>query len=509
MIGGYNILYDSNAASILLGALFNSPDIMLDDNFPLTKEDFYNKETKEGSRFHQIMFVVGQQLMANGVTEIKGVDIGEFLQKYPKQLEIAEDNEYLDFTETVKQLGDKDNFEYYYNVVRKYSLLRACRDYGFDISEIYDEDDERCLDGLRLEDITNFFEGRLATICKQYHTTKRLTEYHAGDNFDRNKEKFKEEPLIGVSFQSPYLNSIFRGLYGFGLRSGNSGSGKTSLAVGDLCKACVEEYYDSEQQQWVVNKSRAGNGLFINTEMSLEEELEPIFISWIADVPRSHILDGKYDGDEEGRVEYAGRVLRDSNIYLVDDPDFTIRSLTTTIADYAINKNVKTVVFDYVANNTFLQSEISSQTKVPQREDMILLALTDRLKQVSRKYGVNLLSGTQLNSRATELGYVDESCLMGGRGICRKVDFCVIMMPPTKKELEMTELLCAKRGFKAIKPNAVMHIVKGRASKYPRNIKVFQYINLATGRTIDLYCTDKENNPIRVEEMEISNGQIY
>lgn len=505
MIGGYNILYDSNAASILLGALFNSPDIMLDDNFPLTKEDFYNKETKDGSRFHQIMFVVAQQLMANGVTEIKGVDIGEFLQKYPKQLEIAEDNEYLDFTETVKQLGDKDNFEYYYNVVRKYSILRTCRDYGFDISDIYDEDDERCLDGLRLEDITNFFEGRLATICKKYHTTKRLTEYRAGENFDRNKEKFKEEPLMGVSFQSPYFNSIFRGLYGFGLRSANEGFGKTSLAVGDLCKSCVTEYYDSETQQWVKNKSRAGNGLFINTEMSLEDELEPIFIAWIADVPRSHILDGEYENDEEQRVEYAGKVLKESCIYLVDDPDFTIKSLTTTIADYAINKNVKTVVFDYVANNTFLQAEISSQTKVPQREDMILLALTDRLKQASRKYGVHLLSGTQLNSKGTDVNnkFVDASWLMGGKNQARKCDFCMIMMTPTKEELEQTEMLCMRNGFNNIKPNVVTHIAKGRANKYPKNIKVFQYVDLGTGRSTDLYCTTRDNQPIKVKKLYI------
>lgn len=438
-----------------------------------------------------------------GVLEINGVDIGEFMKPYEAQLDCLEENQYLEFVDLAKELGTPDNFEYYYKIVRKFSLLRACKKQGFDISGLYDEEDGK-ISAISLEDITNYFEGKLTALSKKYNTTKRLLEYKAGDNFLYNKEKFKEAPMVGNSFQSPYFNSIFRGIYGLVLRSGNAGSGKTTMSVGDLCKCSAKEYWDAEQECWKENKSCIGPGLFINSEMSLETELDPIFISWISNVPRSHIIDGKYLEGEEERVDRAAEILKASEIYLVDDPDFTIHSLTSTIGDYALNHGVKTVCFDYVSNNVFLQAEISSKSKVAQREDMILLALTDALKQVSRKYDVQILSGTQLNSRDRDLNYVDESLLMGGKGQIRKCDSCMIMLPPTKRELELTEMFGQRSGFgNKLKPNFVSHIVKGRASKYPKYIKVFQYVDLGTGRSYDLYCTNRNNELINVDKLFI------
>ena len=51
-------------------------------------------------------------------------------------------------------------------------------------------------------------------------------------------------------------------------------------------------------KKFITNKSRAGASLFINTEMDLRNELDPMFIAWISNVDRSHIIDGKY-GDEK------------------------------------------------------------------------------------------------------------------------------------------------------------------------------------------------------------------
>lgn len=498
------MLYDNNAANFLLGAIFNSPKLLLEDKYPLTKDDFYNKKTKDGNRFHMILFVVARELALSGVTEVKGSDVGEFLKSYPKQLQVLEDSNYLDYILTVKELGGEEDFAYYYDVVRKLSMLRAYRDSGFDVSEIYDEETDS-LNELTIEDIASHFEGKCSIIAKHYHANQRLEEYRAGSNAKITKEQFKETPLFGASFQSPYLNAIFRGLYGFVLRSGNSGSGKTAYAVGDLCKMCVTEYYDSDKGKWVKNKSRVGAGLFINTEMELEKELEPIALAWIADVSRSHYMDGYYAEGEEERINHAIEVLYDSEIYFVDDPNFTIKSLSATIGDYALNKGVKVVAFDYVASQPFIQAEVSKQTKVSQREDMILLAETDALKQLSRKYNVGILSGTQLNARDNEIKYVNESLLMGGKGQVRKVDGCAIMMPITKIEMEYVDLFYTEKKFGVdhVKPNVVLHIVKGRANKYGKYIKVYQYLDLATGRTKDICVTDRDNNPIEVEKLII------
>lgn len=491
------MLYDSQAANLLLGALMNDPTLFFNDKYKLKKDDF------EPNRFHKILYVAAENVAKQGVEEITEVEVGSFMSAYPKQLEVLKDNNFVEFIPSVKKLAKSGNVEYYWNTVRKYSTLRALQNKKYPIEEIYDENNTSHFNSMSLEEIIQHFEGGISEVAKEYRTSKRLEEYRAGSNFANNKERFKESPLVGESFQSAYLNSICRGMYGFILRSGNSGSGKTTMSVGDLCKMCTTEYYDYEKG-WVKNKSRCGAGLFINSEMSLEDELEPIFISWIAGVPRSHIVDGRYENDEEERVERAGEILYESEIYMVDDPDFTIQSLTTTIQDYALRKKIKVCCFDYVASNTFIQSEVATQTKVPQREDMILLAETDALKQISRKTGVSILSGTQLNTDDENITNVNASLLMGGKGQVRKTDACLIILPPTKKELELTKDYARHKGFsQSLEPNFVTHIVKGRANKYGKNIKVFQYVDLSTARVTDLFVTDRYNNLIKVDKLII------
>ena len=198
-------------------------------------------------------------------------------------------------------------------------------------------------------------------------------------------------------------------------------------------------------------------------------------------------------------------------LYIIDDPQFTTKSLVTTIKDYVLNKNVKTVCFDYVMNNGFVAKEISSETKVPQREDMVLLTLTDRLKQVQRECDVSLISSVQTNGQEDNMEYPTEAVLAGGKSQVRKTDGTMCMLSPSKKELNQLENAIAqwnkkhnKIAFgKQIRPNNVIHIIKGRGSKYPKNIKVFQHMDLGTGRTTDLFCTDKFNNLIQVDRLTI------
>ena len=51
----------------------------------------------------------------------------------------------------------------------------------------------------------------------------------------------------------------------------------------------------------------------------------------------------------------------------------------------------------------------------------------------------------------------------------------------------------------------VTHIIKGRASKYPKHIKVYQYVDLGTGRVKDLFCTTQMNEKIIIEKTIVQN----
>lgn len=501
------MIYSHTIADRVLSSLIQDTSLCLNSKYPIEKEDF------EPVQFHKILYATIYNLAIKGVKIITIIDIEEFLKPYDLQYNIYNDNNGSDYISTILELGDKDNYEYYYNELRKYSCLREYKEQGFDITEIYDEskDDNSGLDGWKIEDIVGYFEGKQCKIKRQFLINKVKEEYVAGTDFMETKEKFKTEPLVGNSFQSPFINAIFRGMYGFIIRVAKSGGGKSILSICDLCKTTILEYWDYDKKCFVKNKSRVGNSMFINTELEIREELDVIIICWISGVPRNHIIDGVYEEGEEERVDYANEVLLKSGLYIVDDPEFTTKSLVETIKDYSLNKNCKTCCFDYIQSHGILMKEIASETKVPQREDMILLALTDRLKQVQRECDISLISSVQTNGREDEMEYPNESCLAGGKSQVRKTNGTMIMLEPTKKELEQVSssiLNWNKKNNKIafgnnIIPNNVIHIIKGRANKYKKNTKIFQYIDLSTGRTYDMFCTDKNNCQIDVEKFII------
>ena len=269
--------------------------------------------------------------------------------------------------------------------------------------------------------------------------------------------------------------------------------------MGDVCKCCCREYWDDELKQFVPNKSAVGPALFINTEMDLRKELDPLIIAWISGVSRGKIKDGYYRGDEEERVERAAQILLDSKLYIVDDPCFTTTSIVSTIKEYKNIHGIKLACFDYIQNNGFVASEIAGETKIPQREDMVLLALTDRLKQVQRMCDIPVLTSVQTNGMEDTMKYPTEACLAGSKGQIRKTDATMVILPPKQDEIDLFNM--AKEnpnlgiGESAV-CNTVTHILKGRNSKFPRHVKIYQQVDYGTGRTHDWFATDKDGNQV-------------
>lgn len=497
------MIYNMQASRVLLGCLLNNPQLLLNDKYILENDDFSE------NIFHKTLFRVILYLAKKGAKDISSLDVGEVVENYEAEKEILEDSEYMDFINVVKDIANEENVDIYYEVVKKLSVLREYHAIGFPIHEFYDiNTDEDKSTGKSAKDVIEYFDGIQISLNRKFKTNTTQEEYQAGTDFAETKERMKKEPLVGDSFQSEYLNSIFRGMYGFIIRAAKSGGGKTVLSIGDICKVTCTQYWDYNKQKFVDNPSCVGSSLFINTEMDLRNELDVIIISWISGVSRDHILNGEYDEGEEERVDKANEILIESKLYIVDDPSFTTKSLISTIRDYAINKGIKNVCFDYIQNNGFVAKELSSETKVPQREDMVLLTLTDRLKQVQRECGIGVISSVQTNGTEDNMAYPTESCLAGGKSQVRKTDGTMCMLPPTKQELEQTRLLFKRKGFgEHMEPNNVIHIIKGRANQYPKHIKIFQYMDLGTGRTYDLYCTDKNNQPFKVKKLIIENNK--
>ena len=492
---------------MLLGAFANRPNLMLSNKYKIGENDFRCKGC-EDAKFHHVLYRTMYNLVANGAEEIDNVVVDTFLRNYPEQYELCKQYDFMNFISEIKKIASVDNIAYHYDVVRKFAMLRAYKTIGFDIHDIYDETKDETsqrvkLNSISLREIDEHFEAKRLSIKRDFISTEHIEHYKAGDDFEFTKESFKEAPRLGLSFQSAYLNDMYRGIMGLTLRSGASGSGKTTLSIGDACMSGVKYYYDLDKKKYRTNKSYVGNILFINTEMDLREELDVMFIAWISGVSKSKIMDGIYHNDEEERVDKARQILELSGIYVVDNPDFTVKSLEETIEDYIINKNIKLVVFDYVQNQVYISNELAEESGIPMREDMVLLALTDRFKQLSRKYNIPILTGTQLNGRELEMSYPTEACLAGGKSQIRKADTSMIITPLTEKQLNEIEPYIATYSDLP-KPNLIVHSIKGRASRFPKYVRIYQYVDLGTGRSRDLYVTTKDLQPITsIEKLKI------
>ena len=501
------ILYSIDDAMMLLGCFANRPNLMLSNKYKIGENDFRCKGCDD-ARFHHILYRTMYNLVASGAEEIDSVVVDTFLRNYPEQYNVCKQYDFISFIPEIKRVASDKNVAYHYEIVRKFAMLREYKATGFDIHEIYDETKDEAsqrnkLNSISLRDIDEYFESKRLAIKRNFISTDNVEHYKAGDDFEFTKETFKATPRLGLSFQSPYLNDVYRGIMGLTLRSGASGSGKTTLSIGDACMSGVKYYYDLEKCKYITNKSYIGNVLFINTEMDLREELDIMFISWISGVSRNKIMDGVYHGDEEERVDKARQILELSGIYVVDNPEFTAKTLEEIIEDYIINKNVKLVVFDYVQNQGYVANELAEESGIPMREDMVLLTLTDRLKQLSRKYNIPILTGTQLNGRELEMPYPTEACLAGGKSQVRKADCSMIITPLTEKQMNEIEPYIATYSDLP-KPNLIVHNIKGRASRFPKYIRVYQYVDLGTGRSQDLYVTTKDLQPITsIERLKI------
>lgn len=492
---------------MLLGCFANRPNLMLSNKYKIGENDFRCKGCDD-AKFHHILYRTMYNLVASGAEEIDNVVVDTFLRNYPEQYNICKQYDFMSFIPEIQRIASDKNVAYHYEIVRKFAMLREYKAIGFDIHELYDEAKDEVsqrnkLNSISLRDIDEHFESKRLAIKRNFISTDNVEHYKAGDDFEFTKEQFKTTPRLGLSFQSSYLNDVYRGIMGLTLRSGASGSGKTTLSIGDACMSGIKYYYDLEKHKYITNKSYIGNVLFINTEMDLREELDIMFISWISGVSRNKIMDGIYHGDEEERVDKARQILELSGIYVVDNPEFTAKTLEEIIEDYIINKNVKLVVFDYVQNQGYVANELAEESGIPMREDMVLLTLTDRLKQLSRKYNIPILTGTQLNGRELEMPYPTEACLAGGKSQVRKADCSMIITPLTEKQMNEIEPYIATYSDLP-KPNLIVHNIKGRASRFPKYIRVYQYVDLGTGRSQDLYVTTKDLQPItNIEKLKI------
>jgi replicative DNA helicase len=250
---------------------------------------------------------------------------------------------------------------------------------------------------------------------------------------------------------------------------------------------------------WIKNGT-AESCLYITTEQELEE-VQTMMLAFLSAVDEDHILNNRYEGDEEERIQTAIEVLKESKIIIIELPDFSLRDVENLIKKHIRENGVKYVFFDYIMTSLKILEEIAGRTGgVKLREDNILFMLSRRLKDIANEYGVFVLSSTQLNADWKEADTPDQNLLRGAKSIADSIDYGSHILPVVQKDLEGLETILSANTFE--KPNAKISVYKNRRGRY-KGIYLWCKSNLGTCRINPMFATTWDYEIISIEDLKI------
>ena len=460
---------DTTAILQVIGNVYKDPSILSEtDKYNLTDDDFPNE-------FHRIVFGTIYKLFELGAKKITLENIKDFLADRPKIEGIYKQNKGDEWVLRTAEAAIPDSFDYYYNRLKKFTLLRAYDGIGLDVRFIYDPDNildiklkqkqEDYLDNNTLDQIAQEIDGKIDSIKIKYVDDIYEEAAVAGEGIDALIDKLKETPEVGVPLFGPLMNTVTKGarLGKFYLRSAPTGVGKTRAMIADACYVGTDRYYEPTFGAWLPT-TLAEPVLYISTELDLGE-VQTMMLAFLSAVDEDHILTGKYDDGEEERVREAARLLKESQIYIEYKPDFSLKDIEDIIKKNIREHQTHYIFYDYIHTSMKILEEVTRRSGgVKLREDNVLFMLSVKLKDICNQYGVFIMSATQLNGMYGDSDTPDQNLLRGAKAIADKIDWGAVMLPVVQEDYEKLQKILTSTAFG--KPNIKISIYKNRRGRY-------------------------------------------
>ena len=488
----------------VIGCVFKTPQLLdYSDKYTLTEEDFPDQ-------FHKIVFGTIFKLHELGSEKIGINNILDYLSSRPKSEAIFIKQKGEEWLLKAAENAEISAFDYYYNRVKKMTLLRAFDSYSIDVTDIYDPDNiidikkkqlqEDQLDNSSLEEIVQKVQNKIDQIMATYVDDEWGEAIQAGDGIESLIIDLEQSPEVGVPLYGPLINTVTRGarLKKFYLRSAPTGVGKSRTMIADACYIACNRIYD-DVFGWIKNGTCEPT-LYITTEQE-KGEVQTMMLAFLSNVNEEHILNGKYEGDERERVFEAAKILHNSPLYIEILPDFSLQDVENKIKKNIRDHDVKYVFHDYIHTSLKILEEISRRSGgVKLREDSILFMLSIRLKDICNKYGIFIMSATQLNADYQTSETPDQNLLRGAKSIADKIDVGMILLPTSQDDIENLGQILTNNAFD--KPNLKLSIYKNRRGRY-KGIYLWCKADLGTCRVKPMFATTYNYEIIQIDNLKI------
>ena len=480
----------------------------------LSEKDKYNLQPSDfESRFERYIFIAILNSYTNGAQSLSEIDIDNYLMEHKDQYLLFQQNNGISYLQDALDMSTPENFEYYYNRIKKFNCLKDLKKSGFDISEFYEENElnprqfeiNQRFETLKPKDIFDSLKRRIYKVEGEYVEGDASVTTDVSVGIDELLEKLKNSPDAGARFQGKYFNTVTRGARKgkYYIVSFPSGGGKTRLLLGEACYLAFPMRYSWETMEWKIT-GNAEKTLFIATEQA-KEEIQTMVIAYLTGINEDVILYGHFTKEQQTIIDQAKEVIKKykNNLMIVQIPMPSVEIVKSVIRQNCIINDTKNVFFDYIFSNPALLNEFRD---LRIREDVALLMLSTALKDLAVEQDVFMMSATQLNSSqdTNEKGIKNQNSIRGSKSIVDKADIAMIGGLVPDDQRDQIAPYVAKYGM----PTQVYDVYKVRRGKWT-NLKIWSNVDLGTCRRSDVFVTDSNIKEIEVPIMEVNFDDNY
>lgn len=414
-----------------MGILWNNPDL-----FDIYNEEKLNKKTFGNviwafymglaRRLHRDGYMVFDDITVQGiVTELK---LNEKFEKYGGYSIIEE------LMEETKNIAD--NFEGYYDEVKKYALLREY--YHLFGDKVVEKKDNYDYKALSRNAISMYWNDKLNSVDIEHNETS-IVAYNLLANLDDFINRLDISPDLGMPFyKGRKLTDIINGwAYGtLSIIGAFSGNGKSSFVMEKLIMSCIKESeklaiianeMDLEQYQKMLLITVMGAEMYAKFKDYFEED--KIRFS------RKSINKGNFTAAEKMKLQMAVEWVKemiggnDSLIKLIPLEEYTMDNVEKVVKKFARRGYNRWIV------DTAKPSEGGRKERWQQFvEDF------DRLYKLARKDGggLNLAMMATVQQADNYVGkyWLNEQCLADGKKIKNVADLVWHLRPVHPQEYQ-------------------------------------------------------------------------
>ena len=482
----------------VFGCLMKQPSLLSQtDKYKFYVDDF-------SSRFERKVFSSILYLWQHGAESISEVDIVNYFSNIQSEYDYFEEQNGLEYITDCIELSDILSFDYYYERVKKFSLLSQLRKIGYNTDKIYNENNlsenseeiNKDFEQKTIKEIVDELNNELIKISEKCLSEDSNKTSDAAKGAQELIEGLKGAPDTGARLQGKFFNTIVRGARRgkFYIRSSSSGGGKTRTSIGDACYLSYPICWNNEQNKWDFTGATE-KVLIIVTEQE-KDEVQTMIISYLSGVNEEKILYGSYNDEESDRIQKALWIMdKYNNLYITEMPNPNVQQIKFVVKEMCRRYDIGYVFYDYLFSNPSLLNEYRD-LKI--REDQALGIFSAELKALAVETNTFILTSTQTNAKVEDDGkeIKNESVIRGSRAIIDKADIACVCARPSQEDLEHIEPYCS-----FLKPNIVTDIYKVRRGRF-NNVRIWSYIDLGTCRKVDLFVTNTQYELVEVGNLK-------